>query len=348
MSGTERKRLVAVVATHDRLGQLRQTLERLLAAAPRDLAGIVVVDNASTDGTAAYLAGLEDPRLIVHRSEANLGGAGGMETGMRLAVARLDPDWIVLMDDDGRPEPGALAAFHDLPRDPDAAYAAAVYYPDGRICEMNRPSVNPFWRPRVFAGTLLRMVGGGTRDGYHIPRAAYDAPAPRPIDMTSFVGLFLPRRAVEAAGYPEGRLFLYGDDVIYTLGLRRAGIAIAFDPRIRFEHDCSTFADDRRRVFNPLWKVYYTYRNGLMMYRSAAGPLFWPMLLMLVPKWWLAARRYGPDRPLYLRLMRRALADALTGRPLPAHAEVRAMAGPAPAPAQLAPGQGRDRPVNSR
>ncbi|WP_260008656.1 hypothetical protein [Leisingera sp. M527] len=46
---------------------------------------------------------------------------------------------------------------------------------------------------------------------------------------------------VEAAGYPDPGLFLYGDDVIYTLGLRRRGETILFDPELRFEHDCSTF-----------------------------------------------------------------------------------------------------------
>ena len=326
-SGAGAGRLVAVVVTHDRQAQLRRTVTRLLETAPEHLSALVVVDNASSDGTADWLARQDDPRLQVLCEPRNRGGAGGFEAGMRYAMALCAPDWIVVMDDDARPEPGALAAFHAAAGDTGAeAIAAAVRYPDGRICEMNRPSRNPFWRPAVFWRTLRGLVSGGVRDGYHIPRSAYGAEGrPRPVDMASFVGLFLSREAVAAAGYPRGGLFLYGDDVIYCLTLRRAGGRLAFDPRVRFEHDCSTFADDRRRVFRPLWKVYYTYRNGLIMYRTAAGPLFWLMVPLLVPKWLWTARRYGAERAAYLRLTRRAVSDGLRGRTDLGHEAVRAL-----------------------
>ncbi len=314
-------RLVAVVVTYNRLDQLRETVTRLLQAPPAHLAALVVVDNASDSDTADWLAAQNDPRLVVERLNRNSGGAGGFEAGMRLAMGELDPDWIVVMDDDARPEPGALAAFHaDLPPE-DTASAAAVYFPDGRICEMNRPSVNPFWSPRVFLRTLFLW-----RNGYHIPYADYEADTPRPIDLTSFVGLFLSRRIVREAGFPEAKLFLYGDDVIYTLRLRRRGLKIRFDPRVRFEHDCSTFEDDRKRVFSPLWKVYYTYRNGLIMYRTASGLFFWPLLVLLAVKWRLAAGRYGADRAGYLRLYRRAVWDAVLGRVRREHEDVVALA----------------------
>ncbi|SES39084.1 Glycosyltransferase, GT2 family [Tranquillimonas rosea] len=318
-------RLVAVVVTHNRLDQLKRTLACLLETPDDQLAAVVVVDCASTDATPDWLAAQESGRLVVHRSEANIGGAGGFETGLRLAMERCAPDWVVVMDDDARPAGDAFATFHAIAGEAGgaaAALAAAVYFPDGRICEMNRPSVNPFWSLRVF----LRTAMGRGRDGYHIPYGAYDGAAPRPIDLTSFVGLFLPAGMIRAAGYPDGRLFLYGDDVIYTLGLRKRGFSILFDPRIRFEHDCSTFQSDYRRAFRPLWKVYYTYRNGLLMYRRAAGPLFWPLLLVLWPKWRLAAARYGADRPVYLRLMRRAVRDAVTRRLDLSHDEVVALA----------------------
>lgn len=304
-----RHRLVAVVVTHDRPEQLGPTLDRLLAASPAALQALVVVDNASGLATAHLLDAIADPRLIRLRSEENLGGAGGFELGLRQAVERFDPDWIVVMDDDARPQPGALEVFAATDQSGRDAVAAAVYYPDGRICEMNRPSRNPFWHPRAFLRTLL----GGGRDGYHIPATAYEGEA-RPVDIASFVGLFLSRRVLAENGFPDPALFLYGDDVIYSLRMRRRGLRLVFDPALRFEHDCRTFEDDRRRVFRPIWKVYYTYRNGLVMYRDAAGPvLFWPLLLVVVPKWLLAARRYGSERGLYLHLTRLALRDGLRG-----------------------------------
>ncbi|EKE44507.1 putative glycosyl transferase [Oceaniovalibus guishaninsula JLT2003] len=317
-------RLTAIVVTHERLDQLRVTLESLLAAPADLLQAVVVVDNASQDGTPAWLAAQDDPRLIVHRCDRNVGGAGGFEAGMRLVVARLDPDWIVVMDDDGRPAPGAIAAFHAAPRDARTAYAAAVRYPGGAICEMNRPGLNPFRRPAA----LLRALAGRGRDGYHLDPRAYDTDRLHDIDMASFVGLFVPRAAIERCGYPQGGLFLYGDDVIYSLGLRRAGFRIAFDPGLHFQHDCTTFAasDGKARVYRPLWKVYYTYRNGLIMYRAAAGPLFWGLLPVVAFKWRRAAARYGADAPAYLRLLHRALRDGVARRTDMTLAEVRALA----------------------
>lgn len=327
MRAERNARLVAVVVTHNRLDQLRETVTRLLENPPEHLAALVVVDNASAPETGDWLAAQGDPRLVVERLERNGGGAGGFEAGMRLAMARLEPDWIVVMDDDARPAPGALEAFHaDLPPG-DTGAAAAVYFPDGRICEMNRPSRNPFWDWRLFLVTLFKW-----RDGYHIPYADYEAKTPRPIDLTSFVGLFLPRAMVQEAGFPEARLFLYGDDVIYTLGLRRRGWKLLFDPRVRFEHACSTFENDRKRVFSPLWKVYYTYRNGLLMYRAAAGVFFWPLLPLLAVKWRLAAGRYGAERVRYLRLYRLALRDAVLRHIGREHSEILALAGAAENP----------------
>ena len=193
-------RLVAVVVTYNRLPKLKVSLARLLEVPAAQLQAVVVVDNASTDGTGAWLAGQGDPRLVCLTSAANIGGAGGFETGMKQAVARFDPDWILVMDDDARPRPGALAAFHAMDHAGHDAVAAAVYYPDGAICEMNRPSRNPFWHGAEFRRTLL-TVGG--RGGFHVAPADYDGPG-RSIDVASFVGLFVSRAAIARVGYPTG------------------------------------------------------------------------------------------------------------------------------------------------
>lgn len=319
------RRLVAVVVTFNRLDKLKATLASLLASSPDELAALVVVDNASSDGTGDWLAAQDDARLLVHRNAVNLGGAGGFEAGMRLAVGRLDPDWIVVMDDDARPLPGALAAFHGLDtRDWDAV-AAAVYLPDGEICEMNRPSRNPFWHGREFRRTLLGVLTGDGRGGFHITPADYRGPG-RAIDVASFVGLFVSRAAIDRVGFPDGRLFVYGEDGLYTLALSKAGGRIRFEPGVRFEHDCSTF-DGQRGRFRPLWKVYYYHRNLLLLYRMAAGWMFWPALLLVLPKWLLKVRHHPGERRLFLGLMGRAVADGLTGRTGTDHARILALAG---------------------
>ena len=55
-----RQRVVALVVTFNRLAQLQTTVARLL---DEDVDAVVVVNNASTDGTADFLAAIQDPRL---------------------------------------------------------------------------------------------------------------------------------------------------------------------------------------------------------------------------------------------------------------------------------------------
>ncbi|MQQ09613.1 glycosyltransferase [Epibacterium sp. SM1979] len=319
------RRLVAVVVTYNRLDKLKVTLARLLDSPEAELAAVVVANNASTDGTSEWLATQTDPRLDIMNSTENTGGAGGFEMGMRRAMEAHNPDWLVVMDDDGRPEPGGLAAFHALPAGKWDAVAAAVYFPSGEICEMNRPSRNPFWHAPEF----LRTLFGGGRSGFHIRPSDYEGSGLQ-IDVTSFVGFFISADAVRKIGYPDPALFIYGDDGIYTLGLTKSGGRIGFEPSVRFEHDLTSFQGKsgvektavQRGRLTPLWKVYYYHRNLLILYRMAAGVLFWPALLAVIPKWLLKARHYGEDRAIFMRLLRAALWDGLLRRPGLSHAEV--------------------------
>ena len=308
----DRMRLVALVVTHNRQAQLRVTVERLLA---EDIDALLVVDNASTDGSSGYLHQMTDPRLHVLTLAENLGGAGGFEHGLREATRLFDPDWCVLMDDDARPEPGTLSRFlsraSGLERDGYDALAGGVFYPDGRICDMNRPSRNPFWHLKDF----VRTAFGGGRDGFHVKDDDYATLEPVTIDATSFVGFFLSRKGLVRAGYPDGKLFIYADDVIYTLRMTKMGGKIGFLPTLRFEHDCSTYHTGGGDIYRPLWKVYYNYRNSLFAYREAAGPvLFWPIFALAAAKWHLRARHAGKDRFAYLNLLHLALGDAMRNR----------------------------------
>jgi len=313
--------LAAVVVTYNRLAQLQITLPRLLA---EGIARVVVVDNASTDATATWLATQGRPGLTVLRLPENRGGAGGFEAGLahllgrdgRAPGAPEAPDWTVLLDDDARPLPGAIAAFHQAAAglDPDhgpvGVIAAAVLMPDGRVAEMNRPLLNPFWS----LGLAWRTFRQG-RSAFHLTDAALAPDAPvRLVDGASFVGFFLARGAPARIGLPEGGLFIYGDDVIYSLKLRRAGLAIRLHPAIRFEHDCGTLGTGL--ATRPLWKVYYLCRNGIRMTRPAAGPLLRPLALAwYLIAWTRKARHYGPaERPVYRRLMWLGIRDGLTGR----------------------------------
>ncbi|RVV97607.1 glycosyltransferase [Mesobaculum littorinae] len=315
-------RLVAVVVTFNRLNKLTHTVERLLETPPEQLEAVLVIDNASTDDTAAWLEAQADPRVVVHRCASNLGGAGGFETGMKLATERFDPDWMVVMDDDARPAPGALAAFHAEDRSQAEAWGAAVFHPgpERRICDMNRPAINPFWHKAV----MWRTLTGQGRDGFHMGPEDFAPDAPkRDVDVLSFVGFFVSRAAIARVGYPDGRLFIYGDDTAYTLGLARAGGRIVFDPALVFEHDFSTHSADDKR-FRPLWKSYYHYRNLLMVYRLCSGWLFVLVAPAAALKWLGKVRHHSGERRAFLGYVLRALRDGLLRRTDVSHEDVKA------------------------
>lgn len=306
--------LCAIVVTFNRLHQLQITLPALLA---EDVDHIIVVDNASTDDTGTWLATQASDRVRVVSLDTNTGGAGGFEAGMAYAKSTLDPDWVVLMDDDACPQPGALARFRSETPKLESGFpnlgivVAAVFYPNGTLCEMNRPSRNPFWNLGLFAKTLIK----GTRSGFHLTDAEFAPDAPAiPIDVASFVGYFVHRRAWEKSGLPEGGLFIYGDDVLYSLRLRRAGFAMAFAPMIRFTHDCGTMGDGF--VYRPIWKIFYHCRNGVSIARQAAGPVIFPLALAYYTViWWRRGQHCdGTERQLYYKMMRMGLIDGLLRR----------------------------------
>lgn len=297
--------LTAVIVTHNRCQKLQHTLAATLA---QPFSAIIVVDNASTDGTRAWLAGQHDPRLHLILSEQNSGGAGGFAQGM-IAALNYDPDWLVCYDDDAYPAPDALQQFTALDLGNTDSVAAAVYYPDGRLCEMNRPSYNPFWHPRKLLRTALGVFTGRARGAFHVTDSAYQGAEALPIDSSSFVGFFVRADWVRRLPLPEPGLFIYGDDVLYTLNLTKHGARHRFLPTVRFIHDCSTF-QTARRGYHPLWKAYFTYRNGLLIYRMAAGVWFYPVAL-LKALLWLAAVRHYRNKRLYLRLWWQAVRDGI-------------------------------------
>lgn len=317
----DKGRLVAVVVTHQRRAKIAVTLAALLASPPQDLAALVVVDNASDDGTADLLAGQSDPRLTVLRLEENLGGAGGFALGMQHAMQHLAPDWLVVMDDDARPLASALATFHALDLRGFDGFAAAVRAPDGTLADMNRPTLNPFWHRTI----LLRALAGGGREAFHLGPADFARPGLRPVDGASFVGFFLRSQVIERHGYPDASLFVNGEDAFYTLGLTKAGCRLGFDPSVVFEHDTTTYSRHDPRI-RPLWRLYYMQRNQVIIYRLATGVFLLPVLCLFLPRWLWRIRAHRGERLAFLRLLGLALLDGWRQRTDRPHAHIVALA----------------------
>lgn len=303
MSGGGPRHLAALVVTQDRLPKLRRAIERLRAARPDS---ILVVANASPPDTLGWLDA--QPDVDVLALPRNTGGAGGFEAGMRRLFEAGTADWIVVMDDDAGPEPDAFDRFRVADLAGVDAVAGAVMLPSGAVCDMNRPAWDPFRHSGMMRETFRRG-----REAFHMGEAALAPSASaRAVDVASFVGLFLSRGALARHGYPDPRMFLYGDDTLYTLRATKAGMRLMAMPSIRFEHDCEAIAAGDGRL-RPIWKVYYNHRNLLEVYAHTAGPWAFAFVPAAVVKWLVKARRYRGERGAYLALTARAIRDYLGG-----------------------------------
>ena len=136
-------RVTAVMVAYNRRELLGEALAAL-AAQSRPVDRLIVVDNASDDGSGEFAAEQlaaggdwgERARLI--RLGENTGGAGGFAVGIAAAVADPDVDWVWVMDDDTVPGPdalaGALAAherYRETGQDDLAVMGSRVVWVDG-------------------------------------------------------------------------------------------------------------------------------------------------------------------------------------------------------------------------
>lgn len=184
-----------VVTTFNRVAHLRELLASIAVLDPAP-AGVVVVDNASTDGTADLLADLDLPvPLIVQRLPDNAGGAGGFAAGMARALAE-GAGWLWLMDDDVVVLPDALASF--------APWMHRYSCIHGRRYDSTG---EPFFWQHILNEAL----------GVHLPVRG-DVFARSRVFHTNvgcFEGMLVAADVVRETGLPDARFFLNGDDLTY-------------------------------------------------------------------------------------------------------------------------------------
>ncbi|MCH7700666.1 MAG: glycosyltransferase [Planctomycetes bacterium] len=93
-----------LIATHNRRSTVVRTIDSLLTQSADGLTyEILVVDNASTDGTSEHLARYGEPVSVI-RSARNFGSCG-----KALAIDRCRGRYVMFLDDDSIPQPGSMA-----------------------------------------------------------------------------------------------------------------------------------------------------------------------------------------------------------------------------------------------
>ncbi len=290
------RRIAAVVVTYNRLALLQRLL-KTLADVPH-LDEVLVVDNASTDGTGEWLANLDGDRVLTRTLTHNTGGAGGFHDGLEWAVER-GADLIWLMDDDGLPQPDCLALL--LARADDLDFWGPVVVDEADPERLVFPIRLPGGSRVVHAMTDVR-------------RAADDGLI-RDI-VIPFNGVLVTRDLVERIGLPRAEFFIWGDDHEYRLRAERAGarVATVVDAEVRHPSvgALGTPMAFGRTTYNDTpsdLKHYCMARNNLVNLREYGGNLH---ALAFVAKtlWFYSFTRRDAGR---LRLSIGAWRDALRG-----------------------------------
>jgi GT2 family glycosyltransferase len=305
--------VVAVVVTWNRRELLVEALAGLRGQS-HPLAAVVVVDNASTDGTDQVLGG--ETGLDVVRLEQNTGGAGGFAVGIEQALTHR-PHLVWLLDDDTIPTPEAgrelvrvWEQYAAAEGDPPAVLASKVVWTDGRDHPMNTPRRKP-----------------GARSAESAAAARVGAV---PIRSASFVSIMCDADVVRARGLPLADYFLWNDDFEYSTRLIRDRVGL-YCPDSVVVHKTKVFgstdADPGERFFyevrNKVWL--FTRSRGL---RTGEKAVYGASTLR---RWWRTFARSQDRRTLH-RALRRGLRAGLASGPRPNAVVLREAGWAAPQP----------------
>jgi GT2 family glycosyltransferase len=259
-------RVAAVVVTYNRREALRSALVGILAQS-RPVNEVIVVDNASTDGTAAMVEA-DFPSVRLVRMDDNTGAAGGMAEGLRAGVAA-GHDWVWLFDDDDIPDRTALEALldavDDLPQGTGVVGCA-------RVGDGGRPlRLGLRWRRGHPVASPTVSLAASSIESPEVPPIADHAPGhvapPVPLDVVSLSCTLVSVPLVQAIGLPRPGYFVMFEDTEYVLRARRAGWQVYALPTVLATSRNMGSADR-----SPPWRGYYQTRNQLAMALEHRSP----------------------------------------------------------------------------
>jgi len=259
---------------------------------------IVIVDNASRDGSDAELQRLL-PDAVLLRAPENLGTAGGNNIGIRYCLDEGFDRILILNNDTVLTETflSKLVAFAD---ERTIAVPKILYYDDPRLISTHAGDFD--WRFGLFSKTFH-----GKPDGPATSR-------PRDLQTASFCCALVPATAFREAGLLDERFFMYYEETDWLRRALAAGFRLRYDPEAVVYHMES--ASSGGGWMTP-FKHYYATRNRLYLVRKNSSSRFW---FAVFTAYFLATRlvylgRHAVrrDRPMAKALLRGVL-DYYRGR----------------------------------
>lgn len=203
----------------------------LMTIEPEMVSRVVVVDNASSDGSVSMVQA-EYPWVKIYANRKNLGyGAAANQ-----AIAGCEGPHVLLLNSDTRLQPGTLCVLNDyLDRHPGAAIVGPrLLNPNGTL----QPSCYPLPTPlHVFLqeSTLARLISGIPilRDRY---ARTWNHAQDRLVPWVLGAALAIRRQAFDAVGGFDTSFFVYAEEIDLCYRLRKAGWQTHFTPRTNIIH----------------------------------------------------------------------------------------------------------------
>lgn len=193
------KTTLALVVTFNRKSLLLETIHALKNQTQS--CDVLIIDNASTDGTFDFIEHLIDGENIQYiNTGANLGGAGGFNFALREGAKR-DYEYFWLMDDDTIANVDTLEEFlrAAVALDNDFGYLSSfAKFTDGNPCKMNIPTLSKDWYNGIEKYTGLVKV-----------------------DRATFVSFFVKKSVVLDLGLPIKDFFIWADDTEYSMRISK-------------------------------------------------------------------------------------------------------------------------------
>ncbi|MGH2994741.1 MAG: glycosyltransferase family 2 protein, partial [Gaiellaceae bacterium] len=209
----------------------REYLARSLGVVAGGPHEVVVVDNASTDGSPAFVRERFPSVRLLELTE-NRGFGAGNNAGMEEATGR----WLLLLNSDAWPVGDAverLVAYGE-------AHARAgivgprLRNPDGSLQRSVRGHPT-LWRLAT-EYLFLRRLAPRTRLLNAFYGAGFDHAQAREVEVLKGAVLLVRREAAEAVGSFDPAFFMYGEEMDLCYRARRAGWAVVFTPEAEFVH----------------------------------------------------------------------------------------------------------------
>jgi len=256
---------------------------------------IIVVDNASTDGTSEILRSSNFNVKIVH-SSANLGFTGGNNLGLAEAQ-KGGAHYAFLLNNDTTVEPGALSALVDTAeQQPSSGILSPVIHYHDIPAEI--------W----FAGASLKLRVGEALHDHSFQPGRLTPPYASP--WVSGCAMLVRITALQQVGAFDERFYLNWEDVDWCVRMHNAAWKVMVVPRARIYHKGGRSQSRLDGV-----KSYYTVRNSLLLcLKHAKAAYMFSIFAVMGRQLHEALRHRGPERLAIWRTACEGLRDHLLGR----------------------------------